>query len=129
MGEFNSNLIELSTKVNGKDTIYTGRFLGFIKDDEFNALVQSTDNVAARLESKATLPIMDVAAKFDIMTGHRLIMTVKKVNGASTVKKTLFITEPLLMIDSVSPSSSAGKPGEVTFQAREDNSIVVRETI
>ena len=121
-------LIELKTQVDGKDMKYIGRFLGFIKDDEFNALVQSTSDVAVKLESKATLSLMEIAAKFDVMTGHRLVMTVKKVDDSSVVKKTLFVTEPLSMIDSVSPSAN-DKPGEVTFQAGKDNNnIVVRET-
>lgn len=122
-----SNLIELTTQVDDKDRKYVGRFLGFIKDDEFNALVQSTSDVAAKLESKATLPLMDIAAKFDVMVGHRLVMTVKKVDNAAVLKKTLFLTEPLLLIDSVSPSSK-NRPGEVTFQAADNNNIIVQET-
>ena len=73
-----SKLIKLRTKVDGKETVFTGRFLGFIKDDEFNALVQNAKSVSSRLESKATQPIMEVAAKFDDVTGHRLVMTMSR---------------------------------------------------
>ena len=94
-------LIELSTTIAGKERKYVGRFLGFIKDDEFNALVQNSDKVSARLESKATQSIMEVAAKFSEMIGHRLVMTVKKMDDINVKKKMLFITEGLEIIDSV----------------------------
>ena len=128
-------LIELCTGEDGKERKYIGRFLGFIKDDEFNALVQNTEQVSPRLESKATQSIMDVAAKFDNMAGHRLVMTVKKVDGTSVLKKMLYITEGLTMIDSVSPrvekdeeKKVEAEGGKVTFQAGENENIVVRET-
>lgn len=130
-------LIELQTKVEGKDTKFTGRFLGFIKDDEFNALIHNTEKVAARLESKATQPLMEIAAKFDDVVGHRLIMVVKKLDGVNVIGKQLFITEGLTMIDSVVPRDNKHwdgvkrmyieKPGKVTFQAGEDDNIVVQE--
>lgn len=120
-------LIELCTTKDGKERKYVGRFLGFIKDDEFNALVQHTDQVSVRLESKATLSIMDAAAKFDNMAGHRLIMTVRKINDENVEKKTLYITEGLTMIDSVFPGNLID-PGKVTFQVGENENIVVQET-
>jgi hypothetical protein len=128
-------LIELCTTEDGKGRKYIGRFLGFIKDDEFNALVQNTDQVATRLESKATLSIMEIAAMFDNMAGHRLIMTVRKIDDKSVAKKTLYVTEGLTMINSVSPRTKEDKekktkasPGKVTFQAGENENIVVQET-
>jgi len=128
-------LIELSTYENGEERRRIGRFLGFIKDDEFNALIQKTEDVSPRLESKATQPLMDVVAKFDNMAGYRLVMSVKKIDGKNTIKKLLYITEGLTMIDSVSPRTEEDKekkvvaaPGKVTFQAGAAECIVVQET-
>ena len=119
-------LINLSTTIAGKERKYTGRFLGFIKDSEFNALVQNADKVATRLESKATQPIMEVAAKFSEMIGHRLVMTVKKADDKDVLKKTLFITEGLEVIDSVVPGKDK-ENGKVTFKSSTDEIIEVRE--
>ena len=128
-------LIELTTTEDGQENKYTGRFLGFIKDDEFNALVQKTGDVSPRLESKNTQPLMEVAAKFDNMAGYRLIMTIKKINDTTTVKRLLYITKSLTMIDSVSPRVEEDKekkieasPGKVTFQMGENENLVVKET-
>lgn len=134
-----SKLVELTTTVDGKERKYVGRFLGFIKDDEFNGLVQNTDDVANRLESKATQPLTEVAAKFDDIAGHRFVMTVKKIDNETCLKKVLFITERLSMIDSVAPARDKtwdntkqaydpATPGKVTFQAGENDNIVVQET-
>ena len=130
--------IELEAAVDGTDQIINGRFIGFIKDDEFNALCQNPNEVGGKLESKASQDIMKVAGKFDNMTGYRMCVVMKKSDGRNVMKKTLFISEPLSMIDSVKPrvtrhewDSEAGawkdKPGEVTFQTLGENNIVIRE--
>jgi len=127
-------LIELVTTESGKERKYLGRFLGFIKDDEFNALIQKTTDVSPRLESKNTQPLIEVAAKFDNMAGYRLIMVVKKIDGESTLKKLLYVSQGLTMIDSVTPRTEEDKekkieasPGAVTFQMDGDENLVVRE--
>jgi hypothetical protein len=134
------DLIELTTTEDGKEKKYVGRFLGFIKDDEFNALVQNVEDVAARLESKATQPLLKVAAKFDEINGYRLIMAVKRVNNETVIKKMLYVSEGLTLIDSVVPAVSVKtwnnktqeydepRPGKVTFQAGENDNITVQET-
>ena len=128
-------LIELTTVEDGQEKKYIGRFLGFIKDDEFNALIQKTGDVSPRLESKGTQPLMEVVAKFDNMVGYRLIMAIKKIDGSQTVKKLLYVTKSLAMIDSVSPRVEEDKekkveasPGKVTFQVGGDENLVVKET-
>ena len=120
-------LIDLNTTIAGKERRYVGRFLGFIKDDEFNALVQNTDEVSTKLESKATQPIMEVVAKFDEIVGHRLVMTVKKIDNENTKKKMLFITESLDIIDSVVPGKDKGN-GKVTFKSGSEEIIEIQET-
>ena len=128
-------LIELVTTEDGQEKKYVGRFLGFIKDDEFNALVQKTGDVSPRLESKGTQPLMEVVTKFDNMAGYRLIMAIKKIDGVATVKKLLYITKNLVMIDSVTPRIEEDKgkkieasSGKVTFQVGNDENLVVKET-
>lgn len=123
--------IKLKTKIDGEERIYKGRFLGFIKDDEFNALVQNAKEVGVKLESKATQPLLDVAAKFDSLTGYRLVMTVRSVGDkAGTMHnvpdKTLFITEGLDYISSVIPGE--GKSGrKVILQGSDTEDITVQE--
>jgi len=120
--------ISLTMAVAGKEQKYIGRFLGFIKDSEFNAMVQCPDKVPARLESKATQPIMEIAAKFDEIVGHRLIMTVRKVDNRNAVKKTLLITEGLEIIDSVAQGTGKDKNGgKVTFKSSSGEIIEVEE--
>jgi len=127
-------LIELTTTIGGKERKYIGRFLGFIKDSEFNALVQNPTKVPTRLESKATQPLMEVAPKFDQMIGHRLVMSIKKVDDKTVLKKTLFITEGLETIDEVTPPQKEDKAknkkataGKVTFASATDERIEVQE--
>lgn len=120
-------LITLSTIEDGKDLKYTGRFLGFITDSEFNALIQHSEKVATKLESKATQPIMEVAAKFSEIIGHRLVMTVREVDNKSITKKMLFITGGLELIDSVVKGEGT-VPGKVTFKSANDEIIEVQET-
>ena len=127
----NQQLIDLTLTAANEEFKYTGRFLGFIKDDEFNALVQNASKVAVKLESKATQPIMDVVAKFDNIIGHRLVMTVKKLDDQNFVKKTLLVTECLQIIDSVVPRKEKANEdpvmGKVTFTSNKDETISVQE--
>ena len=119
-------LISLSTMVGGKERSYIGRFLGFIKDDEFNALIQNAEDVASRIECKNTQPLMEVISKFDDLAGHRLVMAVKKIDDKNTLKKTLFVTEALGLIDKIIPSSDK-KPGEVNIQSYDQEIITIQE--
>jgi hypothetical protein len=113
--------IVLKTKIDGKDVEYTGRFLGFIKDDEFNALTQHPDEVGTRLESKATQSLTKVAASKDKLSGVRLIMAIKKVGTKTTFIKKLFVSDRLDFISEV-----AGKI--VTIEAEGGhNTLVVEE--
>ena len=136
-----SKTIDFEAKIDDKKQKITGRFIGFIKDDEFNALVQSTDKVGQKLESKATQDIMKVAAKFDKLDGHRLVVVIKKIDGKSVLSKMLYVSEGLTMIDSVVPRDEKGKwnsdrqpagwdpkPGKVTLQTASEENIVVQET-
>jgi len=124
-------LIDLQLSVGEKEFKYTGRFLGFIKDDEFNALIQNADQVASKLESSISQPLMDIISKFDNIIGHRLVMTVKKLDGQSVKNKTLLITDGLQIIDSVIPrKDKAGEDsvmGMVTFTSNKDETISVQE--
>jgi hypothetical protein len=120
--------IGLTMTVAGKERKYIGRFLGFIKDSEFNAMIQFPDKVPTRLESKATQPIMEIAAKFNEIVGHRLIMTVRKVDDRNVLKKTLFITEGLEVINSVAKGTGKDKDvGKVTFKSTSEEIIEVEE--
>lgn len=127
-------LINLFAPTESGETKYTGRFLGFIKDDEFNALMKNPDKVSTRLESKATQPIVEIASKFDDVVGYRLVMTIKKIDDRSVLRKMLFISERIDIIDSVVPSSTDKtneseemKTGKVTFRYTGGKNITAQE--
>ena len=113
-------LIELTIEIgNNQKRRYTGRFLGFIKDDEFNALTQSKE-LAHKIESKETKSLTDVCGAMDDLTGHRLVMTVKKVNDVSITRKKLFVSEKLHFIN-----NAAGD--EVSIWQEDGEEIEVKE--
>lgn len=91
----------------GEDRIYEGRFLGFVKADEFNALAQEKA-AAAKVESRETKDMLEVCRAMDEVEGMRFVLTAKKINGKNTKTKTLFISEKLVMIREVTDT-------EVTF--------------
>lgn len=99
-----SKLIELTIDAPGDQRKYTGRFLGFITDDEFNALVQRDDKsreLAHKIESKETKPLTSVCSALDDVTDYRLVMTIKKINDVNVQGKKLFISEKLNYISNV----------------------------
>jgi len=94
-------LIELTIELgDGDRRKYTGRFLGFIKDDEFNALAQNKE-LAHKIESKESKPLIEVCSATDDLAGHRLVMTVKKINDINIKSKKLFVSNRLHYVHSV----------------------------
>jgi hypothetical protein len=115
-----SNNIILDTTIGNKDVKYVGRFLGFIKDDEFNALVDKPGKVAQRLESKASLPLVEIAKTKAKLNGCRLVMTIKKIDDEACFAKRLFVSGRLDFIKEV-----AGK--KVKISADDDNTLLLEE--
>ena len=114
------NLITLTVPTaGGKDRIYEGRFLGFIKDDEFNAMAQEKD-AAAKVESRETKDMVGICRAMDDVEGMRLVLTAKKINGKNTKTKTLFISEKLTMIREVSTTN-------VTFMLDNGDDMLAEE--
>ena len=94
-------LIELKMEMgNGDQRKYTGRFLGFIKDDEFNALAQDKE-LAHKIGSKESKSLIDVCSATDDLDGHRIVMTVKKINDINVKEKKLFVSDRLHYVHSV----------------------------
>lgn len=114
--------IELHYLSDEKEHKYVGRFLGFIKDDEFNAICQSK-KAAGKIESKETKPLIEVCQKHDNLIGHRLVMVVKKVDGDAIPSKKLFISKRLNFISSVEPSKK-----RAVFVSEDETNLVVQET-
>lgn len=112
-------IIELTVELDNKEERkYTGRFLGFIKDDEFNALTQSKE-LAHKIESKETKSITSVCSAMDTLNGQRLVMTIKKINDVNiNGSKKLFVSEKLNYI-----STSAGKKVEIVQDDGNDINI------
>lgn len=113
--------VELHCLIDTKEYEYIGRFLGFIKDDEFNAICQSK-TAAGKIESKETKPLIEICQKHDDLTGHRLVMVIKKVNNTDILSKQLFISERLSFISSVDPFSK-----KAVFVSENENNLVMQE--
>jgi len=113
--------VELHCLVDKKEYKYVGRFIGLIKDDEFNAICQSK-KAASKIESKETKSLMDVCLKYDSLTGYRAILVIRKVNDTTTHKKKLFVSERLDFISAVSPGTN-----EAVFISENGDNLTIRE--
>lgn len=114
--------ITLKTTIEGQEYNYSGRFLGFLKDDEFNAMVQSVDKVAGKIESKATMSLVALARSTDTLPAQRLVMTVKSINGESIIPKKLFISPRCHFVSSV-----GGTEVIIELENEGNNSLVIEE--
>ena len=113
--------VELNYLVDEKERKYIGRFLGFIKDDEFNAICQSK-KAAGKIESKETKPLIEICQSCDDLLGYRIIMVIKETDGKPVPAKKLFISEKLSFISSVSPTEK-----KAVFISEDGNNLVMRE--
>jgi len=115
----------LDTKIKyllgNEEKIYEGRFLGFLKDDEFNALIQKLGDVAPRLESKPTQSPIEVLRSSAKLPGTRLVMVIKKIESEAVVKKMLFVSPRCDYASSISET-------EAVIELIDDkNSLVLEE--
>ena len=118
--------VELITSVNLEDRKYTGRFLGFIKDDEFNAMCDSKA-CAAKIESKETESLMDVCLDRSgdkDLSGLRIVLATKEIDGKTAKAKSLFISEKLKNIGFFETQSR-----RVTFLTKSNKRITMQEII
>ena len=112
---------ELHCLVDEKEYKYVGRFIGLIKDDEFNAICQSK-KAAGKIESKETKSLMDVCSRYDSLTGYRIVLVIRKTNDITTHKRKLFISERLDFISAVSPNTN-----EAVFISENGNNLTIQE--
>jgi hypothetical protein len=89
-------------KVNGTIKEYKGRFLGVIKDDEFNALMNSPDMIAPKLLTKEAQSVVDLSSDIH-PKGKRFVFAVKKIEDKD-VAKALLVTGKIDMITYVNPN-------------------------
>lgn len=116
--------VELITSVNLENRKYIGRFLGFVKDDEFNAICDSKA-CAAKIESKETIPLLDVClghAGHKDLAGLRIVLATKEIDGKITKAKSLFVSEKLKNIGYFETRSR-----RVTFTTEDNGKIVMQE--
>lgn len=113
--------VDLLTITGKQERKYTGRFLGFIKDDEFNALCHSKE-LANKIECKETQPLMGAIINRSNLSGYRLVLVVKKVNDTAVKDKRLFVSEKLDLI-----SGENEKEKKVIITAENKNQIIVQE--
>lgn len=83
---------------------YTGRLLGLIKDDEFNALVQKVEAMK-KVETRPTVALCPMFMEYDEVVGHRFVLATRKINGADVQGKKMFISERLDEVSEVNPNT------------------------
>jgi hypothetical protein len=105
---------------------YVGRFLGFVKDDEFNAIIQNISQVAGRIETSETKEFMPIAMKTLELLGCRLVMSLRKKNEKTVLAKTLFISGKLDFVHEVLPSEGRIR---VTTESGDELVVVEKEDI
>ena len=113
--------VELNYLVDKEERKHVGRFLGFIKDDEFNAICQSKI-AAGKIESKETKSLTEVCQKHDDLIGYRIVIVIKETNGEPVLGKKLFISEKLDYISLVNI-----KDKMVVFISEDENNLVMKE--
>lgn len=114
-----SNII-LKMLVDQKERVYHGRFIGFLKDDEFNALVQKAKDLAHRIESKETQSIIDLARSNVKLPGTRLVMAIRKRDDETVIDKKLFVSPRCDYTSSISNT-------EVVIELMDNNNSMVIE--
>ncbi len=107
---------------------YYGRLLGLIDDQEFAAMIGDS-KLQKKCITKETKPLSDIADNWSDLTGYRLVIALKKVNGIDVCKK-LLITDRLGLVSFVRQGesessldigiSTAGSNGSYVFLQEEE---------
>jgi len=85
---------------------YYGRLLGIIDDQEFAAMVNDS-TLQKRCITKSTKSLLSITDSWYDLTGHRMVLALKKVDGVE-VHKRLLITDKLGLVSFVREVSSEG---------------------
>ena len=84
----------------GQQTItYEGRLLGVMTVETFGAIIHNNENARKIFTKETTL--LDSIDKKEVISGNRVAVALKKRNGKPTVSNTLFITERIKNISSI----------------------------
>lgn len=75
---------------------YYGRLLGLIDDQEFAAML-SDPKLQSRCMTKATKSLSDITDTWYDLTGYRLVMALRKINGKEVFKR-LLVTDKLGLV-------------------------------
>lgn len=79
------------------DKQYSGRLLGLITSEEFNALIKNK-SLQTKFLTSETVGIKEINDNYSELNGLRIVVAVKKI-GDTEVTKQLFVSEPLNMIN------------------------------
>jgi hypothetical protein len=105
------------------DIVYIGRFLGFLKDDEYQKMV-GNPIIASRIESKEGRSLLRTCSKLEdegFLHGVRFVIALRKRANKSAYKN-LLISERLSYISEVRPEEK-----QVEFCAASGNGITLIE--
>jgi len=109
--------VNLYGHVDQIDKEYQGRLLGFITNEEFNAVLKNKSLQSKFLTVEST-PIEEIAHNYETLNGLRLVVAVRKIDSKDVMKQ-LFITEPLDTVSYYYPGKD-----EIGF-ITEDNNMVI----
>ncbi len=83
---------------------YYGRLLGLVDDQEFAAMVNDP-KLQNKCLTKGTKFLSDITDNWYDLTGYRLVLALKKVNGVD-VQKRLLVTDKLGLVSFVRDTGS-----------------------
>ena len=106
-------------KDDGKQTSYTGRMLGFVTANEYNAALRDL-KIAKRLSTVETTTVKELGKIADI-ENLRFAVMLRTKNGVPVVGKKLFFSERL------SITSNLIDPDDITFVTQSDACILLTE--
>jgi hypothetical protein len=101
MAEAIKKSIVLKTRIGDKLRELVGRFLGFVKDDEFNAIMNNPKDLGQKIWTRPTIGLTSTLARHH-PAGLRLVMTMRLEDGKDvTANRQLFITDRISMVSTV----------------------------
>jgi hypothetical protein len=113
--------ITTTINVHGREVMYTGRFLGFLKAEEYLKAIGNAQ-ITSRIESKESKNLIRGCAKLALLlNGARFVLALSK-RGEKAVSKKLLISEPLDFVCQIKPESR-----EVSFATMKGGTIVLKE--
>jgi hypothetical protein len=110
---------------NGVKKKYTGRFLGFVTEEEYRLLIGNAE-VTSRIETKTTKSLLKCCDTMNEknwgLNGIRFVMVIRKSNSINILQKVLLVSDKLNYISEIKPDEK-----EVTFVTMRGDYVAMKE--